>query len=113
MPAKKNAPLKAVGAADTFEELSAKNIRAMTTAIQKNVETVDLLTSKVTSLACHVTALETILSEVVKITGVDLVQVNSRIRSRINAVGGDSASSNVVVDIAAALASPAIKQSFL
>lgn len=109
--ATKNKASDAVPAVGDFEELTAQNVKVITTALQANSETLDKIVLKFTSLACHVTALETLLSEVVKITGVDLVQVNSLIRSRIKAVDGDLADSNVVVDIAAALASPAIKRS--
>jgi hypothetical protein len=112
MPTKKNQPVKAKETTVDFNELTAHNIKSLTTTIQASSDALELLTAKVTSLACHVTALEVILSEVIKITGIDLVQVNSLIRSRINSVDGDLASSNVVVDIAAAIASPTIKKTF-
>lgn len=109
MATKKKAAVVAE-AAGSFEELAAQNLKELTAAVKANSKSMDILTSKFTSLACHVTALEALLSEVVKITGVDLVQVNSLIRSRIKSVDGNLADSNVVVDIAAALATPATRR---
>ncbi len=94
-------------AAINFDELSEQNIQALTAVMQTSAETMDMLVSKLTSLACHVTALEALLCEVIRISGVDLVKVNSLIRSRIQAVDGGPADSNVVIDIAASIASPA------
>ena len=107
MATKKKGTTKAVEAVGSFEELSAENIRALTAVVQASSEAVDSLTAKITSIACHVTALEALLKEVVKITGVDLVQVNALIRSRIKGVNGRGGDADAVVDIAAALASPA------
>lgn len=110
MTTKKKTQDKVIDAVSDFEEFAAQNIIEMASTVRSNTETLDLITSKITSLACHVTALEAILSEVIKTTGVDLVQVNTFIRSRIKSVDGDPASYNVVVDIAAALASPSAKR---
>lgn len=106
MTTRETAQPKAVDATDDFQELSDQNIKALTSAIQTSAETVDMLISKITSLACHITALEALLSEVITITGVDLVQVNATIRSRITAVDGHCTDANTVVDIAAAIACP-------
>lgn len=105
---KKDAAAVDVSKDDSFDELTAQNINAISSVIESNSETLDLLTSKVTSLACHVTSIEALLSEVIKITGVNLAEVNSNIRARVKAVDGDVASSNVVIDIAAALACPVV-----
>lgn len=103
--------VRAIEAMGNFEDLSEQNIKAITSVIQTSAETLDMAVAKITSLACHVTALEALLSEVVKITGVDLAQVNSQIRSRIRAVDGTLSDSNVVVDIAATIALPAPRMS--
>jgi hypothetical protein len=95
---------------ESFEDLTVQSIKIMTNAMQTNSETVDMLTSKVTSLACHVAALEALLSEVIKITGVDLTRVNAQVRSRFKTVEGSHTDSNVVVDIAAGIACPAVKK---
>lgn len=97
---------KADDATDDFQELSDQNFKALTAAIQTSAETLDMLVSKVTSLSCHVAALEALLSEVITITGVDLVRANATIRSRITAVDGHCTDANTVVDIAAAIACP-------
>ena len=107
---KKVVAAKKVKEEENFEELTTKNIMEMTAILQASSETLDTLTGKVTSLACHVTALEALLSEVIKITGVDLMQVNAIIRSRINSVNGGASDSNAVIDIAAALACPGVKK---
>lgn len=111
MSTKKKAPEITEETVDDFNELLTQNIASLTSALKTSSESLDLLSSKVTSIACHVTALEALLSEVIKITGVDLAQVNSLIRSRIIANDGDITDANPVVDIAAAIVSPATKKS--
>lgn len=96
---------------DNFDELTVENINIISKAFQTNSETMDTLISKVTSLACHVAALEAVLSEVISITGIDLAHVNALIRSRIKAVNGEHIDSNIVVDIAAGIACPATRKS--
>lgn len=103
---KKVTSIRGTKAVIDFDELSEQNIQALTAVLQTSAETMDMLVSKVTSLACHVTALEALLGEVVRTSGVDLAQVNSLIRSRIQAVNGGSFDADVVIDIAASIASP-------
>jgi hypothetical protein len=91
---------------ETFNELVASNIASLTQGLAKSSDTIDLLTRKMTSMACHIVALEALLSEVIATTGVDLVRVNSRIRSRIASQSDSLTDSEVVVDLAAAMASP-------
>lgn len=110
MATKNTAPVKQEETKAHFEELASENIIAMTAALKTSSETIETLANKVTSLACHVTALEALLTEVIRITGVDLVQVNQTIRAKIQVVGGEPADMNAVVDIAASLASPGAKK---
>jgi hypothetical protein len=107
---KKDVVVATAETAESFEDLTVQSIKIMTTAMQTNSETVDMLTSKVTSLACHVAALEALLCEVIKITGVDLAQVNAHVRSRFKSIEGNDTDSNVVVDIAAGIARPAVRK---
>ena len=91
---------------ETFDELVATNIASLTQALANSTDSIDLLTKKVNSLACHIVALEALLSEVITITGVDLVRVNGRIRNRVALQADTPTDSEVVVDLAAAIASP-------
>lgn len=90
----------------TFDELVASNIAALTQGLAKSTDTTDLLSKKVTSMACHILALESLLSEVIAITGVDLLRVNSSIRSRLAVQADNLTDSEIVVDLAASIASP-------
>jgi len=95
---------------ESFEELIAANITTITNTLSKTNENIDQLARKVTSMACHIVALEALLSEVVAVTGVDLVRVNGRIRTSIAGQAVDQTDSDVVVDLAAAIASPLPRQ---
>lgn len=95
---------------ESFDELVAANITTITNTLAKANETVDQLARKVTSMACHIVAMEALLSEVIAVTGVDLVRVNGRIRSSIAGQAGDQADRDVVIDLAAAIASPMPRQ---
>lgn len=99
-----------VTSTESMEELIASNITSLTDGLSKSTETIDLLAKKVTSMACHVVALEALLAEVIRLTGVDLAQVNQRIRSRIASDTDTRTDSEVVIDIAATIASPVAQQ---
>jgi len=90
---------------ETMEELVASSISSLTSGMTKTTENIDLLTKKVTSMACHIIALEALLSEVIAITGVDLARVNQKIRSTIAADPTARGDSEIVIDIAASIAS--------
>lgn len=90
---------------ESVEELMASTIASLTTNQTKTSETIDLLTRKVTSMACHIIALEALLSEVVAVTGVDLAAVNRRIRGSIAVDPTSKGDADVVIDIAASIAS--------
>jgi len=91
---------------ESFDELVASNIASLTQGLSKTSDSIDLLTRKITSMACHIVALEALLSEVVAITGVDLVRVNNRIRGRLASQADNLTDADVVIDLAASLASP-------
>lgn len=93
----------------SFDELVASNIAILTQGLSASSTSVELLTKKVTSLACHVVAVESLLAEVIAVTGVDLAKVNRDIRSRISNQLDMQNDSEVVVDIAATIASPALR----
>lgn len=92
---------------ESFNELVAGNIASLTQGLAKSSDSIDLLAQKATSMACHIVALEALLTEVIAITGVDLARVNSRIRGRMGTQADTvAADADVVVDLAAAIASP-------
>jgi len=101
---KKSAP-PAKESPELFNDLVASNIASLTQGLANSTEAVELLTRKVTGMACHIVALEALLTEVIAVTGVDLVRVNGRIRSRIANQAETATDSEVVVDLAAAIAS--------
>ncbi len=98
VPARKDALV-----AKTADELIADNLSSLTKAVRMNGENVALLIEKLESIACHIVAIEEILSETVTVTGCDIVKVNRKIRERI-ATGTDSLGDpSRAVDVAAAL----------
>lgn len=96
---------KAAVVEKTADQLIADNLSSLTKAVRMNGENVALLIEKLESIACHIVAIEEILSETVTVTGCDIVKVNRRIRERI-ATGTDNlGDSSRPVDVAAALVS--------
>lgn len=94
---------------DSFDELVASNIATLTHGLSVSSNSIEILTKKVTSLACHVVAIETLLAEVIAVTGVDLAKVNSSIRRKISNPTDMQSDSEVVVDIAATIASHTLR----
>ena len=89
-----------------IDQLILENITLMTKQLKTLTETVDSHLLKTASIANHVVALEAILAEVVSMTGVDLVNVNSRIRSRVSSATGIPGSADLAIDVAAYIAAP-------
>ncbi len=89
-----------------MDQLILENITLMTQQLKTLTETVDSHLLKTASIANHVVALEAILAEVVSMTGVDLVNVNSRIRSRVASASGIPGSADLAIDVAAYIAAP-------
>jgi hypothetical protein len=97
-PAKKEALIE-----KTADQLIADNLSSLTKAVRMNGENVALLIEKLESIACHIVAIEEILSETVTVTGCDIVKVNRKIRARI-ATGTDNLGDpSRSIDVAAAL----------
>ncbi len=89
-----------------LDQLILENITLMTQQLKTLTETVDSHLLKTASIANHVVALEAILAEVISMTGVDLVNVNSRIRSRVASATGIPGSADLAIDVAAYIATP-------
>lgn len=90
----------------TGEQLVVENLSTLSSLVGTISETLDILVQKVENMAYHLIATEETLAEVVATTGVDLAQVNKRIRSKIAAGTGKSGDPNRAIDVAAAIASP-------
>jgi len=69
-------------------------------------ETLDVLVQKVENMAYHLIATEEVLSEVVTSTGLDIVRVNTRIRTKIANGTDKQGDPSRSIDIAAGIASP-------
>jgi hypothetical protein len=89
-----------------MDQLILENITLMTQQLKALTETVDSHLLKTASIANHVVALEAILAEVISMTGVDLVNVNSRIRARVASATGIPGSADLAIDVAAYIAAP-------
>lgn len=89
----------------SHDEVVAENIAMLTDTVSSLGATIELLVQKAASMAYHIIATEEIVSELVAKSGLDLAQVNARIRAKI-AVGTDNqGDSNTAVDLAASIAS--------
>jgi len=104
-PVKEVKPVKLEQPAE-MDQLILENITLMTEQLKTLTETVDSHLLKTASIANHVVALEAILAEVVSMTGVDLVNVNSRIRSRVASSTGIPGTADLAIDVAAYIAAP-------
>jgi hypothetical protein len=93
------------------EQLVFENLSTLSSLVRTISETLDVLVQKVENMAYHLIATEETLAEVVATTGVDLAQVNKRIRAKI-AKGTDRAGDpSRAIDVAAAIASPVPRSS--
>jgi len=88
------------------EELVIENFTAITQAVDKLSDTLDMLVLKIESMAYHVIATEEVLAEVVAANGLNLARVNARIRAKIAAGTDGSCDSSRAIDVAASIASP-------
>lgn len=89
-----------------LDQLILENITVMTKQLEALTVTVDSHLLKTANIANHVVALEAVLAEVVAMTGLDLVNVNNRIRSRIATASGAPGSADLAIDLAAYIAAP-------
>ena len=88
------------------EELVFENFAAITQAVDKLTDTLEMLVQKIESMAYHVIATEEVLAEVVAASGLNLARVNARIRAKIAAGTDGACDSSRAIDIAASIASP-------
>ena len=104
--ATKKTPKAAKVAQLSGEELMVENLSTLSSLVRTISETLDVLVQKVENMDYHLIATEETLAEVVATTGVDLAQVNKRIRTKI-AKGTDRAGDpSRAIDVAATIASP-------
>lgn len=91
------------------EQLMVENLATLSSLVRTISETLDVLVQKVENMAYHLIATEETLAEVVATTGVDLAQVNKRIRSKIAKGTNQAGDPSRAIDVAAAIASPTPK----
>lgn len=109
---KKNAPKSsknsaiAATAAISSEQLVVENLSTLSSLVGSLSETLDVLVQKVENMAYHIIATEEVLSEVVTSTGLDIVRVNTRIRTKIANGTDKQGDPSRSIDIAAGIASP-------
>jgi hypothetical protein len=89
-----------------LDSLILENITIMTKQLEALTLTVDSHLLKTANIANHVVALEAVLAEVVSMTGLDLISVNNRIRSRIASAAAEPGSADLAIDLAAYIAAP-------
>lgn len=88
------------------EQLVIENLATLSSLVRAISETLDVLVQKVENMAYHLIATEETLAEVVATTGVDLVQVNKRIRTKIANGTNKAGDPSRAIDIAASIVSP-------
>jgi len=84
--------------------LLQENLTALTQALATLSATVEAHVQKTANIASHVIAVEEMLSEIISVTGVSLVDVNSRIRKRIIKSDIDAGAADLAIDCAATIA---------
>jgi hypothetical protein len=87
------------------DELVAENFAALSNVVASLGKTLEMLVQKTESMACHIIATEEILAELVAANGLNLANVNTRIRVKI-AAGTNNGNPNQAIDVAASIASP-------
>ena len=92
------------------EQLVVENLATLSSLVRTISETLDVLVQKVENMAYHLIATEETLAEVVVTTGVDLAQVNNRIRTKIANGTNKSGDPSRAIDVVAAIASPVPKK---
>jgi hypothetical protein len=88
------------------EELVIANFATLSTLVEALGETLEMLVQKAESMAYHIIATEEILAELVAANGLDLAQVNGRIRKKIAEGTANLADPARAIDVAATIASP-------
>jgi len=88
------------------EELVVANFATLSTLVEALGETLEMLVQKAESMAYHIIATEEILAEMVAANGLNLAQVNARIRAKIAAGTAGLVDPARAIDVAATIASP-------
>lgn len=88
------------------DELIADNFTALSKVVASLGTTLEMLVQKTESMAYHIIATEEILAELVVANGLNLVNVNARIRAKIAAGTDNHGDANRAIDVAASIASP-------
>ena len=91
------------------EQLVVENLSTLSALVRTLSETLDVLVQKTENMAYHLIATEEVLSEVVQLTGVDLANVNARIRAKISKGTDKKGDPTRAIDVAATIASPGTK----
>jgi len=84
--------------------LLQENLTTLTQALATLSATVEAHVQRTANIASHVVALEEMLAEIVSVTGVNLADVNSRIRKRIISGNIDTEATDLAIDCAATIA---------
>jgi len=84
--------------------LLQENLTALTQALATLSATVEAHVQKTANIASHVIAVEELLTEIVSVTGINLADVNSRIRKRIISGSIDTGAADLAIDCAATIA---------
>lgn len=71
-------------AALSYEELVSANLTGLTRTVGNLGETMDILVQKMESMAHHIIAIEAILGDVISSEGLNLTNVNDKIREKID-----------------------------
>ncbi|QEM68621.1 hypothetical protein FO488_10885 [Geobacter sp. FeAm09] len=88
------------------EELVIANFATLSKLVEALGETLEMLVQKAESMAYHIIATEEILAELVAANGLNLAQVNARIRTKIAAGTANLVDPARAIDVAATIASP-------
>ncbi|GFE60886.1 hypothetical protein [Geobacter sp. AOG2] len=88
------------------EELVVANFATLSTLVEALGETIEMLVQKAESMAYHIIATEEILAEMVAANGLNLAQVNARIRKKVAAGTANLVDPSRAIDVAATIASP-------
>ncbi len=88
------------------EELVVANFATLSRLVEDLGTTLEMLVQKAESMAYHIIATEEILAELVAANGLNLAQVNARIRTKIAAGTANLVDPSRAIDVAATIASP-------
>jgi len=102
-PGWKEASVQSIEAEE--KQLLVDNVMALSRATRLSGENLALLIENIENIANHIVAVEEIMAEIGRVTGVDIVRVNRRIRERIAAGTDRLGDPSKAIEIAEALLS--------